>query len=674
MKIRQLRIRIETDKGPFGVDIPFEDGLLILRAENSMGKSTCLKAILVALGLESMLTTSRDDLPLTPVLKEDVHTEDGHASVIESEVFVEIENSTGERIVAHRTVKGSRDPGLIEVTHGAALSRPGSYRSEEFFVGRSGDTTRELGFLRFFISFLGWDVPVVRTYRGESRPLYLQCIMPYFFVEQSRGWSTLEPPLPTRFGIKEIHKRAVEYLLDLDAIGIAAKRLEIEEAEQGVEKEWSEAVGAVKAIARSVGGVVHRVPPHPVAAWPPQLSPTFLLPKKEGWIPLDEKESDLNLRLNQIVENEIPRVAEIVGAAESELTLIQKRFNDRQAVLARLQQVHQMDVEDISGTEERLSKIEEDLQRNRDTRTLLNLGGSAAANIVKNQCPTCHQRIVDSLTPLAEGQGVMSIEENIRFLDEQRRTFEAVLANQRSAAEARSCQVAAFREEVSNLRGEIRSLKETLVSDGRVPSIAAVRKRVKTQEELTRLARAASDFGVELEKLDQLASKWHGLQVTKGDLPADDTSSTDKKKIARWGELVREQLHQYDFTSLEVEEVTVSVETYRPLHEGFDLPTNISASDFIRVIWSYLNGLRELSLEFDTNHPGLLVFDEPKQQSAKDLSFEQLLERAARAGESGHQVIFATSEKDETLRRMLADVPHTYLAFEGYIIKAISEE
>jgi hypothetical protein len=108
-----------------------------------------------------------------------------------------------------------------------------------------------------------------------------------------------------------------------------------------------------------------------------------------------------------------------------------------------------------------------------------------------------------------------------------------------------------------------------------------------------------------LSELLGLASRWTALQAEKASLPAADTSVEDKRKIARWGTLIREQLLLYDFQSLALDEIDINPETYRPQHEGFDLPTNISASDFVRVIWSYLNGLRELALEFPTNHPGV---------------------------------------------------------------------
>jgi hypothetical protein len=183
---------------------------------------------------------------------------------------------------------------------------------------------------------------------------------------------------------------------------------------------------------------------------------------------------------------------------------------------------------------------------------------------------------------------------------------------------------------------------------------------------------ASDEFAGELENVAELSAKWSQLQTAKSKLPTEDTTIADRKKLKRWGELLREQLSEYDFKSLKIDDITVSEELYRPLHEGFDLPTNISASDFIRVIWSYLNGLREVGVEYKTNHPGLLVFDEPRQQSARDFSFEQLLRRVARSGDQGHQVIFATSEKEDTLKRMLADLPHTYHPFDGHLISRIA--
>src|ERR1039457_2954940 len=115
MRLRHLRIRVNTDQGLHGTDIKFPDGLLVLWADNSMGKSTCLRSIIVVLGFEAMLTSSQQDLPLPPAMKTLIESDNGSASVIESDIYLEIENKAGSRIVIHRSVKGTRSKDLVTV-------------------------------------------------------------------------------------------------------------------------------------------------------------------------------------------------------------------------------------------------------------------------------------------------------------------------------------------------------------------------------------------------------------------------------------------------------------------------------------------------------------------------------------------------------------------------------
>ena len=46
LRIRHLEIRLTTSKGLFGVRIPFGDGLVVIHADNTSGKSTCLMSVL----------------------------------------------------------------------------------------------------------------------------------------------------------------------------------------------------------------------------------------------------------------------------------------------------------------------------------------------------------------------------------------------------------------------------------------------------------------------------------------------------------------------------------------------------------------------------------------------------------------------------------------------------
>jgi hypothetical protein len=84
------------------------------------------------------------------------------------------------------------------------------------------------------------------------------------------------------------------------------------------------------------------------------------------------------------------------------------------------------------------------------------------------------------------------------------------------------------------------------------------------------------------------------------------------------------------------------------------LPKGVVRPDQTPPAFSFL----ETARVHTTNHPGLLILDEPRQQSTAELSFEHLLARASEAEQSGQQVIFATSEEPDTLNSLLQDIPH----------------
>jgi hypothetical protein len=107
--------------------------------------------------------------------------------------------------------------------------------------------------------------------------------------------------------------------------------------------------------------------------------------------------------------------------------------------------------------------------------------------------------------------------------------------------------------------------------------------------------------------------------------------------------------------------------TYRPCRGEYDVGLT-SASDTIRIIWAYLLGMLEVAKAFPTNHLGFMVFDEPRQQGAEKLSFDKLLHRAASARAAHQQVIFATSEEQETLEAIIADIDCVYRHFGGRIL------
>src|ERR1700733_4991170 len=105
IRLRHLRLRSFTTSRAFEADIRFEVGLNILQAPNTSGKSTCLQAVIYALGLERSLGPQLS-IPLPYAMREQIHEfkDAPYELVLQSFVELELENQGGEILVVHRDV------------------------------------------------------------------------------------------------------------------------------------------------------------------------------------------------------------------------------------------------------------------------------------------------------------------------------------------------------------------------------------------------------------------------------------------------------------------------------------------------------------------------------------------------------------------------------------------
>ncbi|EOV0836479.1 hypothetical protein ACOHOT_003906, partial [Cronobacter sakazakii] len=135
-----------------------------------------------------------------------------------------------------------------------------------------------------------------------------------------------------------------------------------------------------------------------------------------------------------------------------------------------------------------------------------------------------------------------------------------------------------------------------------------------------------------------------------------------------------ERLKKYKFDSFDAELIEISEDNYLPTREGYDIGFDTSASDGIRIIWGYLISLFTVGQHFATNHPGVLIFDEPRQQEAKKVSFAELLRDAAETTKDRGQIIFATSEDENVLVEALDGYQYTIVSFDeidGKVIRKL---
>jgi hypothetical protein len=208
-----------------------------------------------------------------------------------------------------------------------------------------------------------------------------------------------------------------------------------------------------------------------------------------------------------------------------------------------------------------------------------------------------------------------------------------------------------------------------LVAASATPSAAAIQRRVELQARVDSLAKASAAFSKLLESLVTVREEFRGVKAEEASLPPQGLPPRDQARLQAVTESIVEQLTDYDFSTFRPSDIEVSEDTYRPIREGFEIGFELSASDAIRLKWAYQLALLEVSCGLDdARHPGLLVFDEPRQQETARLSFHKLIARASQVPKD-LQVIFTTSEHKPTLFEAIADLDLHLIDLPGYLLQ-----
>lgn len=651
LRISALRLTVTTPAGEAGREIKFVEGLNLLRADNSSGKSTALQGIIYALGLEGMLGPSQR-IPLPHAMTDNVAVRGVDGRVVDSFVELEIANGAGEQVTIRRpVVSASKDKHLVTVSHGPKITTPGDYAETDYFVRRQGAAQNLAGFHRYLASFLGIELPRVSRMDGSEVPLYLETLFPYFFVEQKHGWSGIQARIPTYLGIRDVGKRSAEFVLGLDAFDRVLQRQRIRSNMSEIEAAWQATSKQLSEVAK-LSRVVIQHPPGRIQHGVPegQFVPTVSIDNE--WVPLREAIQHMRREI-EALDSPVPSAEEAAAGVEQDLRRLDASLRQSLAVASGLAEERTELDSRHTQVLVRLEALREDLQRHKDSQVLESFGSEHAHSLIADHvCPTCHQQLEDGADISSHA---MSIAENIDFIQRQIATFEGTRTDIERVAEAIAIRQASLASQIHEYRNEIRAARETLTSASSTPSVADISRRLTREARITELsARDEELAAVRLSMADQSQS-WSKQRALLDSLTGDELSAADKAKLDALEASLRAQLQSYGFDSLNPNEIDIDRSTYRPTHEGFDLGFDLSASDMIRVIWAYLFGMLDVGQEETGNHLGLLIFDEPRQQETARASYQALLANASTSGLGGAQIIFATSEPAESLLAMLRD-------------------
>ena len=285
----------------------------------------------------------------------------------------------------------------------------------------------------FLASYLGWDLPSIPRFNGGDSPLYLEALFALFFVEQKVGWSAIPANFPTYMGLRDMSRRAVEYVLGLQIHEIEVARQRIESRVKSSQASWTALVEEANRLAGLVSGRVEGMPTDPDLNWMEDSTYLFI-PEGKEWVSVEDLASRLEQALKEERATRIPTAGKDTREAGEELARVLLELETLRATRHELTSNLTAERAQQRATVRQLRNIQEDLQRHKDAAKILSIGGEIGLSLNPDRCPTCHQRISDTLLGPDAMDQPMSLEDNHAFLAEAERSLQ-----QSSGAERVSC-------------------------------------------------------------------------------------------------------------------------------------------------------------------------------------------------------------------------------------------
>ena len=161
------------------------------------------------------------------------------------------------------------------------------------------------------------------------------------------------------------------------------------------------------------------------------------------------------------------------------------------------------------------------------------------------------------------------------------------------------------------------------------------------------------DFSQLIEELKTLSKEYNDLLSKEKNLPKEFLSPEDRKKLTMLQESFISMLKAFNYQSKPFNAIRISTDNYLPVAKKmideqlfYNIKFDSSASDFIRCLWSYYTAIFKTSVAFQTNHPMLMIFDEPKQQDMSIENFRSFLSELSLYKEQ-QVLVFASFENSD---------------------------
>ncbi|WP_261511693.1 AAA family ATPase [Chryseobacterium paludis] len=654
LQIKALRLEINTTNGLYGAFFPFESGLNIIRANNTSGKSTIFQSIIYALGFEELIG-GKNEKTMQSVLKDAVLDGNHQYNVLQSSIVLEISNADKTVTIRRSVINENRKPQLVDVIDGPYLTDPnGNYEIRQMYIHDSGAATDvKYGFHVFLEEFLGWQVPNVLDSAGNSTKLYLPLIAPSFIVEQKSGWSSLFATMPF-YRVKNAEERVIEFLLNLDVFQNEQAKISLNIQKQTVIARWQSLYSEFVRLGDRSSGELTGITESPAII--NNISDVyFRFLRNEKYYLVSELLENLQTEYHQLSKQTEVTVGENVEKNQSRLKVLNENLVRYTYTLEKWENESFIEKDQLKQYIRQKRNIEEDLINNKSARKMLNLGAAVESPLANNQCPTCNQEINATLLPAEVDQVPMDVEKNIIFLTAQLKMLETFVVGERKKVIGNERKLNDLRDQIQDLRQQIRSIKKDLVSDERLPSEELIERKINIKKLIIVYENLVETADGLKTQLKLLSKEWERLKGIESNLGGDFFTAKDNEKIKFLENRFIALLTLFNYQSKDKNSIRISRDKYTPVIEirlpnerpkSYDIRFDSSGSDHIRCMWAYYIALLETSYYMNGNHPLLLIFDEPQQQSASTKDFHEFLKELSIQKE-GQSIVFASFQNSQ---------------------------
>ena len=680
LQLEKFKIVLNTTGDEYGFECEFKSGLNIVRGNNSSGKSTLVNSLIYSLGMEEILG-GKGEKTLPYALKEYVESEKkDKIKIVSSYVYLQLSNKNSDVVTLKRAINSTdKDTKLIEVIHGDYLS--GKNRefdiSPKYLHDKGSAQNTESGYFTFLENFVGLSLPFVPGANGGEVKLYIQTIFSALLIEQKRGWTDYIANTPY-YAIRDVRTKIVEFILGLDVFENERLKSTLMSDLTNIQSKWSEEKVKIGLLEEEQSINVIGIKRTADDMFDPQLvritkqvgDATFglsdyiveLLRKIEA---IDEAENktrdDVSIDLIEAYESskvELDQLVSMLDSANAEIRLSKSRLTEYLSLR---------------------SEIEKDLEKNKIAKKLKNFGAESGLSLALDSCPACHQHVDDSLFLADTLIQPMSIDENVIYLDSQKKMVSKYIIGLEKTIAKLESQAREYSENVSDKRAVCLSFKKQIRLSGNAEE-ADLRVKLQLELKVESLLKAERIINSSVNNLVNFSNEFRNVKAKLAALPDQKSSIEDVKKYSKFQSHFRNYASYFGYKSAPTSDVEINRDTLFPYLAGLelrevntDIKSDSSASDFVRLIWAYLLALYSASEELGGNHPGLLLLDEPGQHSMGVTSVNALLKNLSRQRDIQGIVAASFAESDEEFEESVLGVNHHLIECGYKLLKPVSQ-